>query len=53
VKGISAKPTARARARALLPVDGPTWASSGPELFMLFPFLFLSGFQNFLKIAEK
>jgi hypothetical protein len=40
VRGISAKPAVQARAGALPPIDGPTWASSGPELFMLFPFSF-------------
>jgi hypothetical protein len=47
VRGISAKPAAQARADALPPVDGPTWASSGPELFIVFPFLFLPGLKNF------
>jgi hypothetical protein len=40
VRGISAKPAAQARADVLPPVDGPTWASSGPELFILFSFFF-------------
>jgi hypothetical protein len=40
MRGISAKPVAQARGGTLPPIDGPTWASSGPELFMLFPFSF-------------
>jgi hypothetical protein len=47
VRGISAKPAAQARADALPPVDGLTWVSSGLELFIVFPFLFLSGLKNF------
>jgi hypothetical protein len=47
VGGLFAKSIPRARARALLPVDGPAWASSGPELFIVFPFLFLPGLKNF------
>jgi hypothetical protein len=47
VGGISAKPATQARADALPPVDGPTWASSGLELFMPFPFSFLSELKNF------
>jgi hypothetical protein len=40
VGGLFAKSIPRARARLLLPKDGPTWASSGPELFMPFSFSF-------------
>jgi hypothetical protein len=47
VRGISAKPTSQARADALPPVDGLTCVSSGPELFIVFPFLFLPGLKNF------
>jgi hypothetical protein len=43
VGGLFAKSIPLARARALPPVDGPTWASFGPELFIVFSFLFLSG----------
>jgi hypothetical protein len=44
--GLFAKSVPRARARAFSPVVGPTWASSGPGLFMPFIFLFLSGFKK-------
>jgi hypothetical protein len=40
VRDISATPAAQAHTDVLPLVDGPTWASSGPELFMLFPFSF-------------
>jgi hypothetical protein len=53
VEGISAKPAAQARADALPPVDGPTWASSGSELFMLFPFSFSVRVKEFLENCRK
>jgi hypothetical protein len=53
VEGISAKPATQARADALPSVDGPTWASSGPELFMLFPFSFSVRIKEFLENYRK
>jgi hypothetical protein len=43
-EGLGAK---LSRRRARLPVHGLIWASFGPILFMLFPFLFLPGLENF------
>jgi hypothetical protein len=40
LEGLFVKSISRARARALPPEDGPTWASSGPKLFMSFSFSF-------------
>jgi hypothetical protein len=45
--GLFVKSLPRARARAFPPVDGPTWASFGPKLFIVSPFLFLPELMNF------
>jgi hypothetical protein len=37
---------ARARARAHFPIHGPTRAGFSPSIFIIFPFLFLSGLGN-------
>jgi hypothetical protein len=53
VGGLFAKSIPRARARALPPEDGPTWASSGPEQFMPFSFSFSARVKEFLENCRK
>jgi hypothetical protein len=57
--GVSAKLVARARAGTFSPVDGPTWAGSGPALFLPFSFSFsvrakeiLENYRKILKIPN-
>jgi hypothetical protein len=51
---------ARARKGVVSPVDGPTWAKFGPELFMSFSFSFsarakeiLENCRNILKMQDQ
>jgi hypothetical protein len=53
VGGLFAKSIPRAQERALPPEDAPTWASSGPELFMPFSFSFSTRVKEFLENCRK
>jgi hypothetical protein len=51
--GVSAKLVARARSGAFSPVDRPTWAGSGPALFLSFSFSFSSRAKEILENCRK